>query len=94
MVDSYLISLGKRQLTLEYGKVRQNPGYVVSLQNLKGKKLHIGRNLPLYTWKAKVGESQVQRHPWLHSKFEASLGYIARPYQEKKGKKKKKGKGK
>ena len=28
------------------------------------------------TWEAEVGESEVQGFLWLHSKFEATLGYM------------------
>lgn len=27
-------------------------------------------------WEPEAGGSEVQGHPWLHSKFEASLGYV------------------
>ena len=27
-------------------------------------------------WEAEVGESEVQDHLWLHSEFEATLGYM------------------
>lgn len=28
------------------------------------------------TWEVEAGGSEVQGHPWLHSEFEASLGYV------------------
>jgi hypothetical protein len=35
-------------------------------------------------WKVEAGELRVHGQPELHSKFQANLGYIMRPYLKKK----------